>query len=192
MFLRFLRWLSTLDRSYFFALSAFVTSIVTGVLLLFLPIVTLFDGSQITLLEDAGAIALILLVLPVLVVGSPLIALPQKPGPRLRHHKINSIAATFVLMAFVFVSFPTFQLAYFPSLIMSVASSVSLYFGRSRKVVAVEAGSDVGPDGVRLSRGARRRLRQQERLAENGEGQRQAETPLSSSRRRRGRRRRKQ
>ena len=193
MFLNFVRWLSTLDRSYFFALSAFVTSIVTGVLLLFLPIITRFDGSEVTILEDGGAAALILLILPVFVVGSPLIALPQKPGPRYRQHKINSVAATVVLLAFVFISLPTFQLSYLPTLIMSVASSASLYFGRNRKPVVPEgAQQDVGKDGVRLSRSARRRAREQERLAKEGNTELpKGETPLSTSRKRRGRNRRK-
>lgn len=190
MFTRFLRWMSGLDRSYFFAFSAFVAAIISSIALVFAPIVERFDGSEVTLIEDSGGIVIVLLILPILVLGSPLIALPQKPGPRRRNDKINSIAATFVLLAFVFIAFVDFGLFYMPALILSVASSVSLFFGSSRKAAATsEADSSVGPDGVRLSRSARRRLRQQEQHGGN-DGQ-QGETPLSSSRRRRGRRRRK-
>ncbi len=200
MISRLLRWISRLDRSYFFAISSLISTLVVSIALAFAPVVQAVDGSDISLLERDGAIVLILLVLPVLVLAAPLISLPQNPAPIERSHKVNSVATTFILFVFVGISLSTFGLFYGPALIFSIASTSALFFGRKgrgRKTVADQkANVRVDEDGIRLSRGGLRRLREQQRLSaeaeESGEtGVEQGESPLTSSRRRRGRNRRK-
>ncbi len=194
MILNALRWFSRLDRSYFFAISALISALIVSIALTFAPIAQRVDGSDVSLIERDGAIILILLILPVFVLATPLIALPQAPGPRLRSHKINSAAATVVLVGFAAVSLPTFGLFYGPSLIFSMASSVSLFFGRDRKPgwTAGTAKRNAGSDGTRSGRNARKRFKKQEEPVANGAVKsKKGESPLVSSRRRRGRNRRK-
>ncbi len=192
MILRTLRWLSSLDRSYFFAISAFISGVVISAALIFAPVVQTADGGDISLLERDGALILILLALPLFVLATPLVSLPQNPAPILRSHKVNGAAATFILFAFVFISLPSFGLFYVPALVFSIASTVSLYFGRKPKLPATDAkGRPVDEDGIRLSRSALRRQREQERIeSEGGEASPPETSPLKSSRRRRGRKRR--
>lgn len=184
---RVLRWLAGLDRSYFLALSAFIAAIIAALFVAFAPTVELLDGSAMTLIEDSGAGVIVLILLPVLVLGAPLIALPQAPGPRRKNDKINSVASTGVLLAFTVAFLPWLGVFYMPAVILSVASSVSLYFGRGRRpaqdTTARPAGAR-GEDGVRLSRSAKKRARQE---AAGRSGEAMGETPLASSRRRRGR-----
>ena len=168
-----MRWFLKLDRSYFFAISAFFASLLASLVLVFAPVDTRFDGSAVTLVENEGGAVIIMLVLPVLVLASPLIALPQKPGPRSRNDKINSFAATGVILAFVIAFLAWIGMFYMPALMMSIASTVSLYFGRNR--VPVTESPDSG-GGMRLSKQAKRRS------SENRSGSR------SGSKRRRRRR----
>ncbi len=189
-----LRWLTGLDRSYFFALSAFVMGMVASLSLAFVVSYERTDGSSRTLIEQNGAFVILLLVLPVLVLGTPLIALPRRPGPRSKNDKINGVASTVVLLAFVAISIWSLGIFYIPALILSTASSVSLYFGKNRKGVPVPANRldrDTDGDGsMRLSRSAQKRLRQREQVSGSNAGS-DGESPLQSSRRRRGRSRRK-
>ncbi len=186
-----LRWLSSLDRSYFFAISALITGLIVTAALTFAPIARADDGGgDISLLERDGPIILILLALPLFVLATPLVSLPQKPSPIERSHKINSGASTFILLAFIGISLPSFGLFYIPSLIFSMASTASLFFGRRKRPQQDVKGRPVDEDGIRLSRSALRRKREEERLATEGEAREPSESPLASSRRRRGRRRR--
>ncbi len=192
MITKALRWLSGLDRSYFFAvssvISATIISVVVGILVALNPPDEATDGVDALLI-------IVLLALPVLVVATPLISLPQRTTVIRGNHKVNGAAATLILLAYVVVSVGLFGLFYVPALIFSVASTVSLFFGR--RAVPDDAGPPVGRlqsggDGeIRMSRSARRRAREEERIAADG-GETPADpSPLESSRRRRGRRRRK-
>jgi len=172
-----LRWLARLDRSYFFALSAFISAVAISLALAFTPIGERPDGSNASLFETEGAIVLMLLILPVLVVGTPLLSIPQTPGPRDRSHKINSIAAAVVLLGFVLISLPSFGLFYTPPLIFTVASSVSLYFGKDRK-----PGFDPA---------ARRTARNVGEIRMSGNAPADSPSPNSVCRRRKGRNRKK-
>lgn len=189
--IRGLRWFIRLDRSYFLALSAFMAAFVASLLLAFIPQVERDDGTILTLIEDSGVGVIVLLVLPVLVMAAPLLALPQAPGDRNRNDKVNSIASTGVLLAFVVAFLTSIGLPYLPALIFSIASSVSLFFGRDRNPYVVMGGSGGKfSEGTRLSRNARRRANR-EATAENSKSiESTGETPLESSRRRRGRNRR--
>lgn len=197
LIVRGLRWLSRLDRSYFFALSALVSALAVSIALAFAPVVQAADGSDISLVNRDGAIVYILLLMPLFVLATPLISLPQNPAPIERSHRINSVAATFILFAFVGISLGSFGLFYGPSLIFSIASSSALFFGRKPRAAIQETKKGrLDADGIRISRGALRRQREQERLEAEGSQAAgsdhvQGETPLASSRRRRGRNRRK-
>jgi hypothetical protein len=92
LILRGMRWLARLDRSYFLAISAFVASIVAAIFLSLLPLAGQDDGSTISLIEESGAVIIVLFLLPVMVMSAPLIALPREPGPRQKNDKINSVA----------------------------------------------------------------------------------------------------
>lgn len=191
MIVKALRRFSRLDRSYFFATSALISGLVVTIALLFAPIVQSADGSDISLLERDGAIVIILLLLPLFVLATPLVSLPQITGPIDRSHKINASAATFILFVFIGISLSSFGLFYVPSFIFSTASTISLFFGRGGKAPREDAGGrPLDEDGIRLSRSALRRQREEERLATGGDGIQDA-SPLASSRRRRGRNRRK-
>ena len=188
MIVRVLRWIATLDRSYFLALSAFVAAIVASVFVSFAPATELPDGSTLTLIEDIGAAVLILILLPVLVLAAPLVALPQSPGPRRRNDKINSVASTGVLLAFSVAFLSSLGLFYVPALMLTTASSVSLFFGRSRQSEpGTNASAGASQDGSRLSRSARKRARQD---AADQTPAVSGESPLASSKRRRGKKRR--
>lgn len=194
MILKALRWFGRLDRSYFFAISALISAVVVSVFLGFAPAVEATDGRSVSLIEDGGAIVIPLLILPLLILATPLVSLPRHTAPIDLSHKINSLASSFLFLVIAFLLGPTALVAYVPPLIFSIASTISLYFGRNRKPVEqVSKGRPTDEHGIRLSRAGVRRLREQERLAAAGEEteEKQEESPLVSSRRRRGRNRRK-
>jgi hypothetical protein len=98
-----------------------------------------------------------------------------------------------VLLAYVAAFATSFGLFFVPALILTVASSASLFFGpnRSAPVVSADGAGDpisrVDENGMRMSRSALKRARQK---AAGQVPPVKSETPLASSRRRRGKRRR--
>lgn len=193
-----LRWLSRLDRSYFFAISSLISAIVVSLVFAVTLVLATLDDSD-TSLSDLGAgVALALIILPLFIAAVPLISLPRHPAPIGRNHKVNGVGTTLLLFGFIVVTIDVFGLYYGPSLIFSISSSIALFFGRKRKLVQQElTGRPRGEDGIRLSRGGLKRLREQERIAAEADAsdddgpEPQGESPLESSRRRRGRNRRK-
>jgi FtsH-binding integral membrane protein len=131
------RWLSGLDRSYVFALSALVAALFATVALTGM-LTTRSDSDQATKI-----LGLILVVLPLFIAGTPLIALPQRPGPRYRNDKVNSIAATAILAVYSGLLFSPIGVFYLPALVFSASSSVSLFFGRKKYAVAAEVAKDI-------------------------------------------------
>lgn len=193
MILRGMRWMAQLDRSYFLAISAFIASIIAAIFLSFAPIAEKDDGSTITLIQESGAVIIVLFVLPVMVLSAPLIALPREPGTREKNDKINSVASSGVLLAYAAAFATSFGLFFVPALILTIASSASLFFGPNRKAPVISVDGDGVPinkldeNGVRISRSALRRARQK---AAGQVPPVKSETPLASSRRRKGKRRR--
>jgi hypothetical protein len=124
------KWLSSLDRSYVFALSAFFSALFATVALS-ARFLTRDDADQSTKL-----LTVILVTLPVLIVATPLIALPQHPGPRRRNDKVNSLAATIILMIYSGLMFTPIGVFYLPALVFSASSSVSMFFGRKKYAVS--------------------------------------------------------
>jgi hypothetical protein len=175
---RALRWLLDLDRSYFLALSAFVFALAASVFLLFVPAFAVMnsDGVEVTgtLIQVHGARATGLLIVPLLVTCAPLLVLPRKKGPVRRNHKVNAVATTVMLLVFIGVTIALLTvLPYLPALILSTASTASLFFGRDRKPGALDMAKRGKRGGVEP--------RQEPRQAQQGEKIR-----LSGKRRRKG------
>lgn len=175
---RALRWLLDLDRSYFLAISAFAFALAATIYLLLAPVYTgtnqdgtRFDG---TLIEVDGARVIGLLIVPMLITGAPLLVLPRKKGPVRRNHKVNAVATTTMLLVFVGITIVTLGVLYLPALILSTASSASLFFGRDRKPGAVDI-------AAQRKRGMAERRKPEPSRAQQGEKVR-----LSGKRRRKG------
>jgi hypothetical protein len=150
MISRTYRVLTTWDRAFFFAVMALIAALAGSVFLLVGPV---YQGigaggstGSATFVEVNGWRVVWIMVLPLLVTGAPLVVVPKTKTRIETRHKVNSLASTVMLFLFCGVGICSFGLIYAPALIFSIASSVSLYFGKDRKH---------GADGVRLSRRAR-------------------------------------
>jgi hypothetical protein len=171
---RALRWLLDLDRSYFLALSAFVFALAASIFLLAVPVYTGTneDGTRFsgTLIEVDGARVIGLLIVPILVTSAPLLVLPRKKSPLRRSHKVNAVATTAMLLVFVGITIVTLGVLYLPSLILSTASSASLFFGRDRKPGALSTAAQ-GKRG-RAERRKPQRAQQGEKIRMSGKRRR--------------------
>ena len=132
-----LRGILSLDRSYFLAAWAFIAAVAGSVYLFVAPVYTevLEDGSEVTgtLVELEGVRAAGLLIVPIFVSAAPLLSLPRRRTPLLLSHRVNAAAATVMLFVFVGVTLLTLGLVYVPALVMSTASTASLFFRRDRR-----------------------------------------------------------
>ncbi|MDA0676976.1 MAG: hypothetical protein O2788_03100 [Chloroflexi bacterium] len=136
------KWLSSLDRSYVFALSAFFSALFATIALSS-TLITRQDADQATKL-----LSVLLVILPLFIVVTPLVALPRQPGPRFRHDKVNSLTATVILTIYVGMMFNPIGVFYLPALVFSVSSSVSMFFGR-KKYATAEGTADIRVSGSR-------------------------------------------
>ncbi len=122
--MRLPRW----DRIYFFAFFATVFAVLGYLVLLFAPLIGTFDSSsgevvQRTLLADGQILPLLVALLPVVLVGGTLIAIPRDTLPS-RSGKINLWLSTFLVYVFVAISIWSIGILFVPSAILITAAAV--------------------------------------------------------------------
>ena len=118
------RW----DRIYLLAFSATVLAVLGYMVLLFVPLLSVasseFEGvERRTLLADGQVVPLLLSLLPVVLVGGTLLAIPRH-GPPGWSGKINLWLTTFLMYLFVAISILSVGIVFVPSTILITAAAV--------------------------------------------------------------------
>jgi hypothetical protein len=118
------RW----DRIYFFAFSATTFAVLGYVVLLVVPLIEIessetHEVTRRTLLADGQVLPMLLSLLPVVLTGGTLIAIPRD-GPPTRSGKINLWLSTFLIYVYVTISILSVGILFVPSAILITAAAV--------------------------------------------------------------------
>ena len=116
------------DRIYVFAFSATVFAVLGYLFLLFVPVIEIAgsangETTRRTLLADGQTVPLLVSLLPVVLVGGTLLAIPRH-GPPNWSGKINLWLTTFLLYIFVAISILSVGILFVPSAILITAAAV--------------------------------------------------------------------
>ena len=128
--MKFPRW----DRIYFFAFSATAFAVLGYVVLLFVPLVEVTTVTNIettpiervsrrTLLADGQLVPMLIALMPVVLTGGTLLAIPRNSQPT-RSGKINLWLSTFLVYVFVIISILSVGILFVPSAILITAAAV--------------------------------------------------------------------
>ena len=159
--MRWPRW----DRIYFFAFFASVFAVLGYLVILFVPLIEVVTVTNIestpmeestrrTLLADGQVLPLLVSLLPVVVFGGTLFAIPRNGQPD-RSGKINLWLTTFLVYVFVAISILSVGILFVPSAILITAAAVGSQVRRrgSRSQLAPESKSGIGGGKRRRNRG---------------------------------------
>jgi hypothetical protein len=118
------RW----DRIYFFVFFAMVFAVLGYVVLLVVPLIEIVSstGEEVTrrtLLADGQIVPMLVSLLPVLLAGGALLAIPRDRVPD-RSGKINLWLSTFLIYVFVIISILSIGILFIPTAILITAAAV--------------------------------------------------------------------
>ncbi len=124
------RW----DRIYFFVFFAMVFAVMGYVVLLVVPLIEIVSSTseevtRRTLLADGQIVPLLVSLLPVVLVGGALLAIPRDGVPD-RSGKINLWLSTLLIYVFVIISIMSIGILFIPTAILITAAAVGSQVGR--------------------------------------------------------------